>query len=137
SYSLVSGTDLTGGGDYSRVYVTGKADLPRSDRTFAKFFNTSVFAPPIGPNAAGNAPQDVFRGPGRTNLDLSLYKNIKIFERLVTQLRWENYNVFNHPSFYVVDNAARFDNAGNQVNTRFGQMTNSLTPRIIQLGIRL
>ncbi len=71
SYSLVSGADLLGGGDYNRVYVTGKAQLPRSERTFTRFFNASVFAPPTGFNAPGNAPQDVFRGPGRTNLDFS------------------------------------------------------------------
>ena len=39
------------------------------------------------------------------------------------ELRFEAYNAFNHTQFSSVDTTARFDAAGNQVNTRFGAFT--------------
>ncbi len=44
-----SATDLTGGGDGTRVVVTGDPVLSRGDRSFTRWFDTSVFArPPRG-----------------------------------------------------------------------------------------
>ena len=75
-HSLVSGQDLVGGGDWSRPVVLSNATLPHGERTYSRFFNTGVFAPPGA--TIGNAPVDVFRGPGRNNWDMSLFKNFKI-----------------------------------------------------------
>jgi hypothetical protein len=52
------------------------------------------------------------------------------------QLRWEIYNVFNATQFATVDATARFDAAGNQVNTRFGQVITTRTPRVMQIALR-
>ena len=46
------------------------------------------------------------------------------------------YNAFNHTQFASVDNAARFDALGNQVNTRLGQVISTRTPRVCQAAIR-
>jgi hypothetical protein len=131
-YSLVSGLDLLGGGDWSRPVMIGNPALSWGDRTNMRVFNTSAFAPPGA--TIGNAPIDVFRGPGRHNWDASLSKNCKL-EKTNLQFRWEVYNVFNHASFNSVDNTARFDALGNQVNTRFGQVTGSLTPRVMKAAL--
>jgi hypothetical protein len=32
-------------------------------------------------------------------LDMGLYKDTKVTEKLTVQFRWETYNVFNHPNF--------------------------------------
>jgi len=134
-YSLVSGQDISGGGDWTRPFVLSDATLPHGDRTFSRFFNTDVFAPPtLG--TIGNAPVDVFRGPGRNNFDASIFKNFKI-EKARLQFRWELFNAFNHPSFYSIDNTARFDQQGKQVNTRFGQLTAALAPRIMKASLNL
>ncbi len=134
-YSTVDGADITGGGDGSRVVVTGKAQLSRSERTFTRFFDPTVFArPAVG--TFGNAPRDVFRGPGINNWDISIFKNFPIKERANVQLRLEMYNTFNHTQFSGVDTTARFDAAGNQVNSRFGAIISDRDPRRMQASLR-
>ena len=135
-FGTVDGADLSGGGDGTRIIVTGKAQLPHGERSLARWFNPAVFArPPKGD--PGNAPKDVFRGPGHNNWDLSLMKNVPVFsESRYFQFRWEMYNAFNHTQFSGVDTTARFDAQGNQVNGRFGQVTSSRSARVMQLSLR-
>src|SRR4029077_18553359 len=129
--------DITGGGDGARVIVTGKAQLDYGDRSLTRFFNTSVFArPPQG--SAGNAPKDIFRGPGLNNWDISLTKVFPLGKETRTfQFRWEMYNVFNHTEAASLDTTARFDTTGAQVNPTFGQVTSSRSPRVVQASLRL
>ena len=129
-----SATDLTGGGDGTRVVVTGDPSV--SDPSFTRWFDTSVFARPPK-NDLGNGKKDVIRLPGTNNTDLTLFKRIPFGGgRRVLQLRWEMYNVFNHTQFSSVDTTARFDPAGVQVNPTFGQVTATRSPRIMQGSIR-
>jgi len=135
-FSTTDGADLTGGGDGARIVVTGKAQLPHGERTFDRWFNPTVFArPAVGD--PGNAPRDVFRLPGFNNWDLALVKKIPLRqENRQLQLRWEMYNAFNHTQFSSVDTSARFDPLGNQVNTRFGQVTAARAARVMQASLR-
>ena len=134
-FSTVDGADITGGGDGARVVVTGKATLPRGDRSFYRFFNTSVFArPAVG--TIGNAPKDVIRGPGINNWDISIFKNFPVREGMNFQFRLEMYNAFNHAQFSGLDTTARFDVQGNQVNSRFGQIISDRDPRRMQASLR-
>ena len=135
-YTLVDGADLTGGGDGGRINVTGKAQLSQGDRSFSKWFNTSVFARPAKGDY-GNAPKDVFRGPGINNWDISLFKKFPLrSEARFFTFRWEMYNAFNHTQFAAVDNTARFDALGNQVNARLGQVIGTRSPRVMQGSLR-
>ena len=85
----------------------------------------------------GNAPKDVFRGPGIDNLDTSLFKNFSFTERLRGQFRVEAYNVLNHTNFSGVDTSAQFDATGKQTNSTFGQYNAAQFPRRLQLVLRL
>jgi hypothetical protein len=135
SYSTTDSADITGGGDGARVNVTGKAQLPHGQRTFNRWFDTSVFARPKQGDY-GNAPKDVFRLPGMNNADISLFKNIPLgSERRILQFRSEFYNIFNHTQLASVDSAPRFDVSGNQVNTRFGQADSARPARVIQFAL--
>jgi hypothetical protein len=135
-FSTVDATDLTGGGDGQRVVLTGPVQLGRSARTFDRWFTTEAVArPPRGD--FGNAPKDVFRGPGTNNWDVSLFKNFPWkSESRSFQFRWEMYNVFNHSQWSGVNTAARFDVQGRQVNALFGQITAARTPRVMQGSLR-
>ncbi len=134
--ATVDGADITGGGDGTRVVVTGKAQLARGQRSFARWFDPTVFQRPARGDF-GNSAKDVFRGPGVNNWDISLFKKIPFRnERRYLQLRWEMYNAFNHSQFSGVDSNARFDAAGRQVNPRFGQVTGARTPRVMQASLR-
>lgn len=79
----------------------------------------------------------MFRLPGTTNYDISFFKTIPLAsEKRSLQLRWEMYNAFNHTQFNSVDTTARFDAAGNQVNTRFGEVIGARNPRRMQASLR-
>jgi hypothetical protein len=143
SYSLVSGADIIGGGGAgvdTRVVLLDDPNLPKSERTIDRHFNTDVVRPPTREDfGIGNAPKDPIRGPGTNVWDVSFYKNIPFSknEARRLQLRFEFYNFFNHVSFQNVDTAARFDNAGRQVSGTFGQYTSTLDARRIVLGAKI
>jgi hypothetical protein len=46
----------------------------------------------------GTAGRNIERGPAFNQLNASVFKNIKVFERLTLQLRGEAFNVLNHPT---------------------------------------
>jgi hypothetical protein len=135
NFSRTDGVDRQGGGDAPRVFVVGNPVLPSGERSFGRWFNTDAFAPP-GVGEFGNAPRDVFRGPGINNFDLTLFKNFPIREKARIQLRWELYNLFNHTQWAGVDNTARFDALGRQVNGQFGQVTSARLERQMQFALR-
>jgi Carboxypeptidase regulatory-like domain len=136
NFSRTDGVDRHGGGDAPRLILTGNPTLPRGDRSFARWFNTAAFAAP-GVGDFGNAPRDVFRGPGINNSDFTLFKNFPIREKARLQFRWELYNVFNHTQWSGVDNNARFDGQGAQVNGQFGQVTSARLERQMQFALRI
>ena len=74
-YSLVSGTDIVGGGGAgvdSRAVLTGNPNLPKSERTEYRHFNVDVVRPPTKADfGIGNAPKDPIRGPGINVFDVS------------------------------------------------------------------
>ncbi|HXG35159.1 MAG TPA: carboxypeptidase regulatory-like domain-containing protein [Bryobacteraceae bacterium] len=141
-YSFVTARDITGAagaGVGSRVKLTGNPNLPKSERTVTRHFRTEVVAPPDAATfGIGNAPKDPIRGPGVNNWDLSLFKNFRLgrSETRRLQLRWETYNTWNHPQFNGVDTAARFDDAGRNVNARFGQYTSTTDARRMVLALK-
>ena len=142
SFTTTNGLNITGGGDGATVVVTGKAQLPRGNRTFKRFFDTSVFSVPKAGNATtpgqiGNGWTPEFYGPGINDWDMALLKNIPIHERVSFQIRAEAYNAFNHTQFSAVNTSAQFDPTGRQTNTAFGQYTSARTPRTMQLAARL
>ncbi len=136
SIATTDNADIAGGGDGVRPVMLTNPVLSKSDRTISRFLNTDAFGRPER-GSFGNAPKDVFRGPGINNWDVSLLKNIPMpLEGHRLQFRAELYNAFNHTQFSDVDAAARFDATGRQVNTRFGQVIAARPPRQIQLSLR-
>ena len=128
--------NLFGGGDYSRCTLTGPLQLPKSQRGFYRFFNTSVIQPPTKTNP-GNAAPNAFRGPGVNDWGISLLKNIPLRENLTLQFRAETFNTWNHPQFNTVNNTAVFDQTGTQVNAGLGSITADYLPRQIQFALKL
>jgi hypothetical protein len=60
--------------------------------------NPAAFAIPA-PGQFGNLARNALRGQGFSQLDLSLSKAFAINDRSRFTLRWDVYNVFNHPNF--------------------------------------
>jgi hypothetical protein len=91
----------------------------------------------------GNMPRNYLKGPAINQLNMSVFKNLKIGERVRLQLRGEAYNAFNHPNPGYGVNAGGYlpnitlDNAGVK-NGGFANFQDiSLANRVIQFGARL
>jgi hypothetical protein len=87
----------------------------------------------------GNAGRNILIGPGLSNFDMSLFKNIRASERFKAQFRAEFFNIFNHANFAppTSENAALFNVSGNPV-TSAGLITATVTTaRQIQFGLKL
>jgi hypothetical protein len=55
----------------------------------------------VGPFPSFMSGRNAFRGPGRWNLDLGIYKNFDVTERVDLQFRGELYNALNHSNLWV------------------------------------
>ena len=76
-------------------------NLPKSERTLTRYFDTRCFVDhPFG--RFGNSGNGVIFGPGLNNFDLTFMKNTVVAVRdtpVTLQFRAEFFNAFNHPSF--------------------------------------
>jgi hypothetical protein len=125
-----SGDNLNTGGTFIQVpNRLAEPNLPSSQRTRTRFFNTDVFVrPPM--YQLGNAGRNIVIGPGSRNLDLSFVKQFTLTESKSLQLRAELFNATNHPNWA---------NPGGTLGTAaFGIVTaNSNLPRQVQIGLKL
>jgi hypothetical protein len=126
-----------GGERRSRPNRIADGSLPDSRRTVDQWFDVTAFvpttatagAPGFVPNTIfGNSGVGILRGPGYTNLDFNLSKEFTIVERVSAQFRAEFFNALNHPNFGV---------PGVTIGAGFGQIVNTLDPRIIQFALKL
>jgi outer membrane receptor protein involved in Fe transport len=96
-----------------------------------QYFNPAVFSQPA-PYTFGNVARQlaILRSPGLANLDLSVFKNFPIHERLKLQFRAEAFNLMNHPQFGPPNTSIGTPSAGviSAVNN---------APRNIQLALKL
>jgi hypothetical protein len=138
SASHTDNFDFSGGGDTCGNFVmTRNPNLPRSERTVDRWFDTAAFQRPSGRGDIGN---NCYNGkielPGFTNHDLSLFKNVRLKGSHKMQFRWEIYNLFNTPQWNGVDTSAQFNAAGQQTDVNFGTVTSARTERRMQLSLR-
>ena len=118
-----------GGERRARPNLVGDPELPESERTLNRWFNTDAFAAfSPAPQAFGNAGVGIMRGPGVANFDFTLAKNVTLNGRRYVQFRTELFNAFNHPNFGP-PNIAR-ESSG------FGQILTAAPGRIIQFGLK-
>ena len=118
-----------GGERRARPNLVGSPELPESERSLSRWFNTDAFAAfSPSPQAFGNAGVGIMRGPGVANFDFTLAKNFPLKGRQYLQFRTEFFNAFNHPNFGP-PNIAR-DSSG------FGQILTAANARIIQFGLK-
>ncbi len=77
----------------------------------------------------GSLPRNAFRGPGQTNVNLSIAKHFLIGEKLDAELRADAFNLFNHAEFLNPDTSIN--------DSTFGQISTTADPRIIQLALHI
>jgi hypothetical protein len=115
-------------GGSQRVNVLRDPTLPKSERTLARWFDTSALVAPA-PFTFGNSPRTMLTGPGLANVDLSLIKNFQFGERIGFQFRAEAFNAFNR---------VNLEDPGRALGAaQFGVVTATRESRSIQLGLKL
>jgi hypothetical protein len=97
---------------------------------------TSMSFAPGSTWPANMSGRDAFRAPGWWNMDMGLYKSIKLGERFSMQLRGEMFNIFNHPNLYVVGSTADLG-TGNSVNACYGCTGSTYDRRHLQLAMKI
>ena len=124
-----SGADNPDGFAYSNRAVpknSGGSDRPDtigsthiSNKSNKEFFNVNAFAPQaLG--TIGNTQRNSMTGPAFRHVDLSLFKDFPVTERVNVQFRVESFNISNTPNFFIANN-----NSGNQSfgNAAFGTIS--------------
>ena len=108
------------------------------------FFNVSGFSnPALG--AWGNLSKGAFRGPGRDNWNISMFKSFALSENHPSrriELRVETFNTWNHTEFNGVSTGVSFScpatnptcGGASNITNNFGQVTSTWDPRVFQLG---
>ena len=129
---LNSDTSNTGAQVAVRPNQIADGNLPRGQRTPARWFNTDAYPIPDGSTFFfGNAGRNSLIGPGQNVFDGSLRKEFRFTERQRLEFRTEFFNAFNHPNFAQPDN---FIDDGPGVA---GQITSLAIPtRQIQFGLK-
>ena len=83
----------------------------------------------------GNLGRGTFNGPGLADVDLSVFKNTSITERVALQFRTEFFNLLNRTNLGT-PNATVFSNGA--ISSSAGVITTlATTPRQIQFGLKL
>lgn len=94
-----------------------------------RWYDRSAFAVvPDGSYRFGSSGRDILDGPGFMGINLSLYKNIQVWERGRMQFRWEAFNALNHANFRLPNTSVNAINGGT--------ITATSEARTMQLGLR-
>ncbi len=120
--------DTTNVGGANRGDVIGEINLPKSQRTIDRWFNTGA----IGPGGVGvldNAGRNLIWGPGTTALDFQISRRFALpWEGDYLQFRFESFNFTNTPVFGRPNTSIGRPAAG--------RITTAGEPRRIQFGLK-
>ncbi len=138
--------------DSERTGLSNRADLvgdpyaagtnPNAGAGKVYFSNISAFQqPPFG--RAGNIGRNRLYGPGYVDFDLAFAKKMQFTERFGGELRFECFNLFNHPNFNNPGSDAGA--LGNQlgsplfgiITSTVGQPDGTTSARQMQVALRL
>ena len=92
-----------------------------------QWLNPTAFAL-SAPGTFGNAGMGSLVGPGYFDVDAAVSRYFNITERHRVELRFEFFNVLNHPNFSNPDNTV--------TDSTFGVIQSDVAPRIIQMALK-
>jgi hypothetical protein len=120
-------------GGQDRPNQIGDARLSNPGRLH--FFDITKFAPqPLG--TVGSAQRNSLFGPHFRHVDLSIFKNFPVTERVNMQFRVESFNISNTPNLYL-QNGQPGDSFGNSAFGQISQTDPNYTPRQYQFALKL
>jgi hypothetical protein len=144
-FTVFAGKDISQTGlNYDRaVYVGGNPYGNNACHTApcVSWLNPAAFALPAA-GTVGNVGKGALLGPGLFNWDMGLFKNIRITERWIAQLRGEFFNTFNHPNLTNSSNnypifSVNSGGFGTITNAFGSNISDPFGPRVIQLALKV
>ena len=112
-----------------------------SDPTVDKWYDPAAFQVTTDNTGTwGDTGRDTVRGPGQSNLDMSLIKYTHLGGRAILELRCEAFNLLNHPQFSNPANTTIGNAAVAQITTMLSNPSCALcgtTERNIQFAAKL
>jgi hypothetical protein len=127
-----SGTDPANTNAFGgRPDCIANGNLPKSERTMERYFNTDAFvAPPDNAGRYGTCGANILQGPGLNVLNAGLMKELDLGERFKMRLEGVSSNVLNHPSFGAPGNTIGTSSYGVINYTRIAARNLSITARL-------
>ena len=113
----------------TRCSTPTAATASRSTPASNWFYRPAFVSPTPASLAVGNEKRGAVNGPGYNRLDVGLFRNFRIFEGTVFQLRGEAFNIVNHTNFQAVTTSV--------TSGSFGQVTSARDNRILQVAGKL
>jgi hypothetical protein len=138
SAPFAAGGDYNADGDnYDYPNVSSYAqNTSRSAFLNGGVFSAGQFTKPT-PGTSGNENWGQFRAPRFAETDAALLKDTAITERIKLQLRFEFFNIFNHPNLNFFPNTTSRSPQADLSSATFGRATQQFLPRWIQFGANI
>jgi len=116
-------------GTTTRADAIFPANLPKSERTIQKWFNTAAFVKP-DTNRYGTAGRNTIQTPGLQNFDIGISKYLKWGKDATrrVQFRAEMFNALNHTNLGIPSHGI--------ADAAYGAIGSAATARVIQFGFR-
>ncbi len=113
---------LTGTPQMSRPDVLRNPNLPSSQRTPERWFDTGAFSRFVASAARptlnfGTAGRNILTADGIVNFDIGLSKEVRLSELRRFEFRWEIFNLFNHANFGIPVSDFNSPNFGRVLST--------------------
>jgi outer membrane receptor protein involved in Fe transport len=128
--TVTNGQDASNtGAFFDRPNSSGRdAALPRGEQDPERFFDTSAFFV-NAPGTHGNVGRNTLTGPGIIQFDFSMLKDFNFTEQHRLQLRFEAFNLTNHPNWG--------NPTANITSATFGRITSTRTNmRQLQVALK-
>jgi hypothetical protein len=114
-------------GNPNQAYNIGKIHNKTYENSAYPWFYTGAFAAPAPTSPVpATAQRGTIQGPGFNRLDLGIYRNFRIVERLNFQFRAEAFNAANHTNVQTIGTTA--------TSGTFGEVTGYRDARIMQFA---
>jgi outer membrane receptor protein involved in Fe transport len=130
-FTVTNNADINGTGGarvQDRPNLVGNPELPASDRSILRWFNTSAFArQTVG--TYGSAGRNILRGPNFVSMDLSASKTFDLTGTTDLQFTVQAFNALNRTNFGLPN--------GSLGSPAFGRIGSAGAPRQMQLALKV
>lgn len=127
-YSLTAtGNDRPNVTNPKNLYTHNKIVAPGTTGKFTTYLNANSQAFAANPTGTfGNSGRFAYRGPTFLQVDTALNRSFNVYRTLVMNLRFESFNLLNHPNFAAPGSSGYLGSSTSLLATTPGQITSTV-----------